>query len=427
MHHLDLILTLTASLSAALVFGYITFRLKLSPIVGYLLAGFVVGPATPGFVGNQEIAQQFAEIGVILLMFGVGLQFHLKELLRVRKIAIPGGIGQILIATGLGVVALITTGGSWSTGLVFGLAISVASTVVLLRVLADNNDLHTPGGHIAIGWLVIEDLCTVLVLVLLPVIFSKTDASSVGVLISLAWSIAKLGLLIVVTLLAGQRVIHGILAKVSATGSRELFTLAVLVLPLCIALGAASLFGASMALGAFLAGMVVGRSNFSQRAATEALPMRDAFAVLFFVSVGMLFDPKMLLENPRLLAATLGVVLIGKPLTAFGIILGMKYPVRSGLVVAIALAQIGEFSFIVASLGEHLGLLDHQATNVLVATAIISISINPLLYRLIDPLERWLLRVAPSLRQRAGHTLTDHPEIHASSTTEGARSSVEQS
>ena len=418
MHHLDLILTLTASLSAALVLGYVAFRLKLSPIVGYLLAGFVVGPATPGFVGNLEIAEQFAEIGVILLMFGVGLQFRLAELLRVRKNAVPGGIGQILIATSLGVGAQMATEGSWSTGLVFGLAVSIASTVVMLRVLADNNDLHTPGGHIAVGWLVVEDLFTVLVLVLLPVVFGKNEGGAAVVIISLLWSIVKLGLLIVVTMVAGQHLIPGILAKIAATGSRELFTLSVLAVPLCIALGAAYLCGASIALGAFLAGMVVGRSNFGQRAATDALPMRDAFAVLFFVSVGMLFDLRMLVENPLLIAATLGIVLLGKPLTAFVIIVGMKYPVRIALVVAIALAQIGEFSFIVAALGEQLGLLDDQATNVLVATAIISISINPLLYRMINPLEQWLLRVVPSLQSTAVHALTDLDHVEMSSGTD---------
>lgn len=398
MHqHLTLILTLTGGLAAALFFGYLTFRMRLSPIVGYLIAGFVVGPASPGFVADQEIADQFAEVGVILLMFGVGLQFHLEELMRVRKIAVPGAIGQILAATALGCAILVLGGRAWSTGLVYGLAISVASTVVLLRVLADNHDLQTPGGHIAVGWLVVEDLFTVLVLVLLPVLFGESGNGSAGVLISLVWSVMKLGFLVVFTMIAGQRVVPWILAHVAATRSRELFTLSVLVIALGIAVGAAELFGASMALGAFLAGMVVGRSEFSLRAATDALPMRDAFAVLFFVSVGMLFDPATLLENPLLVAATLGVVLIGKPLAAFAIILALKYPVRIGLVVAIALAQIGEFTFIVAALAEKLGLLDNLTTNALVATAIVSISVNPLLYQLIDPLERWILQAVPSL------------------------------
>ncbi len=414
MHqHLNLILTLTGGLAAALFFGYITFRLRLSPIVGYLIAGFVVGPASPGFVADQEIADQFAEVGVILLMFGVGLQFHLEELIRVRKIAVPGAIGQILAATALGCAILMLGGLAWSAGLVYGLAISVASTVVLLRVLADNHDLQTPGGHIAVGWLVVEDLFTVLVLVLLPVLFGDTGTGSAGVLVSLVWSIAKLGFLVVFTIIAGQRVVPWLLAHVAATRSRELFTLSVLVVALGIAVGAAELFGASMALGAFLAGMVVGRSEFSLRAATDALPMRDAFAVLFFVSVGMLFDPAALLENPLLVVSTLGVVLVGKPLAAFAIILALKYPVRIGLVVAIALAQIGEFTFIVAAVGEKLGLLDQVTTNALVATAIVSISINPLLYQLVDPLERWVLRAAPFLNSPPKPESAPTADIHS--------------
>src|SRR5262249_30251182 len=291
MHHLDLILTVTGGLAAALVLGYLTHRLGLSPIVGYLLAGFAVGPHTPGFVANKELADQLAQVGVVLLMFGVGLQFHFKELLAVRRVAVPGALCQSLVATALGGAVAVAVGWGWSAGLVFGLAISVASTVVLLRVLADNNDLHTPTGHIAVGWLVVEDLFTVLVLVLLPVVFGEDQAGAGGVAPALAWSVLKIAVLVAFTFLAGGRLIPWLLHRVAATRSRELFTLTVLVLALGIAVGAAELFGASMALGAFLAGMVVGRSEFSLRAAAEALPMRDAFAVLFFVSVGMLFDP----------------------------------------------------------------------------------------------------------------------------------------
>jgi CPA2 family monovalent cation:H+ antiporter-2 len=398
MHNLDLILTLTGGLTAALVFGYLTHRLGLSPIVGYLLAGLMVGPHTPGFVANQELAEQFAEVGVILLMFGVGLHFHFTELLAVRRVAIPGAIGQSLAATLLGCLVALGFGWGWSAGLVFGLAISVASTVVLLRVLADNNDLHTPTGHIAVGWLVVEDLFTVLVLVLLPVIFRTEEAGTGGVALALIWSVCKIGMLVAFIFFAGGRLIPWLLGQVAATRSRELFTLTVLVLALGIAVGAAKVFGVSMALGAFLAGMVVGRSDFSSRAASEALPMRDAFAVLFFVSVGMLFNPAYLLEAPGLVAATLAIILVGKPLAALLIVLVLGYPLRVGLAVAVALAQIGEFSFILADLGGDLGILSPSATNALVAAAIVSISLNPIFYRLIDNWEAWAKR-SPRLWQ----------------------------
>ena len=392
MHDFQLILTLTYGLAMALFLGYAAFRLRLSPIVGYLLAGFLLGPQTPGFVGDLHIAEQFAEVGVILLMFGVGLQFHLEELIRVRSIAVPGALGQIAAATLLGLLVGIVFGLGWAGGLVFGLAASVASTVVLLRVLSDKNSLHTPAGHIAVGWLVVEDLFTVLVLVLLPAMLNENTGSTGDVLTSLLWSLVKLGLLVGFTAVAGRRVVPWILTQVAITRSRELFTLAVLVIALGIAVGSAQLFGASMALGAFLAGMVVGRSEFSLRAATDALPMRDAFAVLFFVSVGMLFDPATLIRAPGLVAATLGIVLVGKPLSALAIILGLKYPLRTALVVAVALAQIGEFTFIVAGLGERLGVLNHEATSALVAAAILSISLNPLVFGQIGRMEQFLRR-----------------------------------
>ena len=288
MHHLDLILTLTGGLATALVLGYLTHRLGLSPIVGYLVGGIVIGPHTPGFVANQALAEQLAEVGVILLMFGVGLQFHLTELLAVRRVALPGAVGQICVATGLGTVVALVFGWDWGAGIVFGLALSVASTVVLLRVLADHRALHTPTGHIAVGWLVVEDLCTVLVLVLLPAVFGGSSAGLGPLLLALGVAALKLTVLVGFTLLVGGRLIPWLLERVATTRSRELFTLTILVLALGIAVGSAMLFGVSMALGAFLAGMVVGRSDFSLRAASEALPMRDAFAVLFFVSVGML-------------------------------------------------------------------------------------------------------------------------------------------
>ena len=288
MHHLDLILTLTGGLATALVLGYLTHRFGLSPIVGYLVGGIVIGPHTPGFVANQALAEQLAEVGVILLMFGVGLQFHLTELLAVRRVALPGAVGQICVVTGLGTGVALVFGWDWGAGIVFGLALSVASTVVLLRVLADHRALHTPTGHIAVGWLVVEDLCTVLVLVLLPGVFGGSSAGLGPLLLALGVAALKLTVLVGFTLLVGGRLIPWLLERVAATRSRELFTLTILVLALGIAVGSAMLFGVSMALGAFLAGLVVGRSDFSLRAASEALPMRDAFAVLFFVSVGML-------------------------------------------------------------------------------------------------------------------------------------------
>lgn len=398
MHNLDLILTLTGGLAAALILGYITQRLKLSPIVGYLLAGLVVGPNTPGFVANQQLAEQLAEVGVILLMFGVGLHFHFKELMEVRRIAAPGAIFQSLTATALGCLVAHGWGWSWTAGFIFGLSISVASTVVLIRVLSDNRDLHTRTGHIAVGWLVVEDLFTVLMLVALPVVFGPARAGSDSALVALGVALLKLGLLLFFIFFIGARLIVRLLGKVAQTRSRELFTLSILVVALGIAVGSAKLFGASMALGAFLAGMVVGRSDFSLRAASEALPMRDAFAVLFFVSVGMLFDPKYLWEAPGLIAATLGIILIGKPLAALGIVFLFRYPVRTAFAVAIALAQIGEFSFILATLGKQLNLLPEEAGNTLVAAAIVSISLNPLLYRSIHFLEAWMKRLPRASR-----------------------------
>jgi CPA2 family monovalent cation:H+ antiporter-2 len=391
MHSADLILTLTGGLAAALVLGYVTQRLGLSPIVGYLLAGTLVGPHTPGFVADAQLAEQLAEIGVILLMFGVGLQFHVEELLAVRRVAVPGAIAQSVAATALGAVIAHAFGWNWTAGIVFGIALSVASTVVLIRVLADNHDLHSPTGHIAVGWLVVEDLFTVVVLVLLPALFggeASQEFSSSRLAVTLGFTAVKVTTLVVFTLVVGKRAIPWALDKVAATQSRELFTLAVLVIALGIAVGSAMLFGVSMALGAFLAGMVVGRSDYSLRAASEALPMRDAFAVLFFVSVGMLLDPRALIDAPLLIAATLGVVLIGKPLVALLLVLVMRHPFRVALAVAIALAQIGEFSFILSTLGRDLGILTAAATNTIVAVSIVSIVANPLLYRSLGWMER---------------------------------------
>jgi monovalent cation:H+ antiporter-2, CPA2 family len=387
MHDTELISTLTWGLTAAVVFGYGTHRLGLSPIVGYLFAGIAVGSHTPGFVADKHLAEQLAEIGVILLMFGVGLHFHFDELMAVRRIAVPGAIVQSIVATLLGAVAAWCFGWGWHAGIVFGLALSVASTVVLTRVLVDNNELHTPTGHIAVGWLVVEDLFTVLVLVLLPPLLTGDGLGA-----AIGWAFLKIGLLVAVAIPLGGQLIPWLLRRVAETGSRELFTLTVLVMALGIAVGASYLFGVSMALGAFLAGMIVGRSDFSLRAAAEALPMRDAFAVLFFVSVGMLVDPNYVIEAPLVVFTTLAVVLIGKPLAAAVIVLAMNYPVRVAIAVALSLGQIGEFSFILAALGTQLGVLPAAATNALVVTAIVAISVNPLLYRSVDRIERWARR-----------------------------------
>ena len=395
MHSLDFILTLAGGFGAALLFGYVTNRLGLSPIVGYLFAGLAIGPHTPGFVADQHLAEQLAEVGVILLMFGVGLQFHVEELLAVRRIAIPGALLQSASATVLGALVGRAFGWSWETGIVFGIALSVASTVVLVRVLADNNDLHTPAGHIAVGWLVVEDLLTVLVLVLMPAVYGPA-AQDANVVVTVLVAIAKIAVLAVFTMYAGGRIIPWLLARVAAAQSRELFTLTVLVVALGVAAASAVFFGASMALGAFLAGMVVGRSEFSVRAASEALPMRDAFAVLFFVSVGMLLDPAHLVRAPGLVTLSVAVILIGKPIAALIITSIARQTWQTGLSVAAALAQIGEFSFIVGTLGMQLDVMPAEATQTLVAASIVSITLAPIVYRGARALGRWLDRRRPA-------------------------------
>jgi CPA2 family monovalent cation:H+ antiporter-2 len=423
MHNLDLILTLAGGFTAALVLGYLTQRAGLSPIVGYLLAGTLVGPHTPGFVANAEIAEQLAEVGVILLMFGVGLQFHIEELLAVRRVAIPGAIAQSAVATVLGALIARWFGWSWPAGIVFGIALAVASTVVLIRVLADHRDLHTPTGHIAVGWLVVEDLFTVLALVLLPVLFSARSETSV--LAALGVTFVKVAVLVGFTIVVGTRVIPYVLDHIADTGSRELFTLTVLTLALGIAVGSASVFGVSMALGAFLAGLVVGRSDYSLRAASEALPMRDAFAVLFFVAVGMLLSPGYLLEAPGLILATLAVVMLGKPLIALLVVRALGYPFKVALAISVALAQIGEFSFILSSLGTDLGILPREANNTLVAVSIISIVLNPVLYRLVPRVEKWAIQ-HPRLMRLLNPPLidTDTTEGRPSRSTDRRRRAV---
>ena len=388
MHETGLVLTLASAFVAALIFGYLTQRIGLSPIVGYLLAGVIVGPNTPGLVADSKIAEQFAEIGVILLMFGVGLQFHLDELLAVRRVAIPGAIAQSAVATALGAVAAHLLGWSWPAAVVFGLTLSVASTVVLIRVLSDNRELHTPAGHIAVGWLVVEDVLTVVVLVLLPALRGGTSGAALAT--SLGITLLKVAGLIAVAALVGRRVIPVVLDRVAATRSRELFTLTVLAVALGLAVGSASLFGVSVALGAFLAGMIVGTSDYSLRAATDALPMRDAFAVLFFVSVGMLLRPASVMDNPALALAALAIVIVGKPLTAALVTWLMKYPLRTTLTVAVALSQIGEFSFILVTLGRDLSIVPAEAMDIVVLVAIISITLNPLAFAAIDRVDRWI-------------------------------------
>lgn len=410
MHQADLIFSLAACLIAALVGGYVTQRLGLSPIVGYLLAGVAVGPHTPGFEADQKLADQFAEIGVVLLLFGVGLQFHWRELLAVRRIAISGAIVQSLVATLLGIGASLAIGWNVTQGLVYGLSISVASTVVLIRILSDNHELHTPVGHIAVGWLVVEDLLTVLMLVLLPIFFGA-NAGQQQPALAVGLACVKLAALVAFVFLVGGRAIPWLLERVAATKSRELFTLTVLAVALGIAVGAARVFDVSMPLGAFLAGMVVGRSEFSLRAASDAMPMRDAFAVLFFVSVGMLVDPAAVRAAPGLFAATLAIILVGKPLAAFAIVKLMGYPLRTALAIAVALAQIGEFSFILSGLAEDLKLMPELAQDILVVASLISITLNPLLFRSVSWLERKLASRANGSAAPPKGTAEDAPAL----------------
>ena len=423
MHEYDLILTLTAGLGGALLLGYITQRLGLSPIVGYLLAGTLVGPNTPGVTVDSAMAEQLAEIGVILLMFGVGLQFHLEELLAVRGVAIPGAIGQTVIATLLGAWLASTLGWTLEASLIFGIALSIASTVVVVRVLSDHNVLHTHAGHVAVGWLVVQDVLTVLALVLLPTLFGN-ETTDRPIWMSIAITAVKVGALVAFTAIVGARVIPRVLDRVARTRSRELFTLTVLVIALGIAVGSARIFGVSMALGAFLAGMVVGRSDYSLRAASDALPMRDAFAVLFFVSVGLLLDPKSLFDSPQLLLGSIAIVLIANPIIAFTVMWTRREPFRVSLIVAVALAQIGEFSFILSTLGRELGLLTHEATNTLVAASIVSIVVNPAIFRAIEPTVRFVAR-QPRLRsyldrERVFDTDAPPPELRAKTATHRA-------
>ncbi|MBX3381029.1 MAG: cation:proton antiporter [Phycisphaeraceae bacterium] len=392
---LPLIRTIAAAFAAAWVLGIITQKLRLSPIVGYLLAGVLISPHTPGFVGDTVLAHQLAEVGVILLMFGVGLHFHLKDLNAVKWIAIPGALGQSLIATVAGMVLFHWLGWDWKAGLVIGMAMAVASTVVLIRVLTDNDALTTPAGHAAVGWLIVEDIFTVVFLVVLPVLGRSDDVPKPGEQIpefwpTFGWAMLKLAAFVAIVFLIGSRIVPWILVQVTRLRSRELFTLTILVLSIAVAAGAYYLFGASMALGAFLAGMMVAQSPVSHQAAADALPLRDAFAVLFFVSVGMLFDWHILIHQPVMLLAGLAIVLVAKPLAALAIVMLLRHSMRTALTVAVGLAQIGEFSFILSQVAFKNDLMPPAGNDVIVGTAILSITLNPLLFRLVKPAEQWL-------------------------------------
>lgn len=382
-HHTPLIGTIVAGLVVAFIMGALAHRLRISPLVGYLFAGVLIGPFTPGFVADSGLANELAELGVILLMFGVGLHFSLRDLLAVKNIAVPGAVVQIAAATALGVALSWGLGWSLVTGLVFGLSLSVASTVVLLRALQGHKLVETEQGRIAVGWLIVEDLVMVIAIVLLPVLADIGRSGEVTGS-AIAYTLGEAGLKVVgfvlVMLVAGKRIIPGVLHWAAHSGSRELFRLAVLAIALGVAFGAAFMFDVSFALGAFFAGMILGETPLSRRAAEETLPLRDAFAVLFFVSVGMLFDPAVVVEQPLPLLGTVLIVLFGKSLAAYLIVKAFGHPHRTAMVVSASLAQIGEFSFILAGLGTGLGLIPAEARDLVLGGAIISILANPIIF-----------------------------------------------
>ncbi len=393
---MPLVVTLAAALGLALVLGFLAARLKLPALVGYLAAGVIIGPHTPGFVADVALAQQLAEIGVMLLMFGVGMHFSIKDLLAVKGVAVPGAVVQMAVATAMGAGLALSWGWDLPAALVLGLALSVASTVVLLRALEARGALETPNGRIAVGWLIVEDLAMVIVLVLLPVLAAlAADGGGGGGIAELLPAMGKtllaVGGFVAVMLVVGRRLLPWVLWQISATGSRELFTLCVMAVAVSIAYGASAVFGVSVALGAFFAGLVLRESEFSHRAAEDSLPFRDAFAVLFFVSVGMLFDPQVLVDRPlQVLAVTL-VIMVGKSVAAAVLVMALRYPLNSALTISAALAQIGEFSFILIALAGSLGLVPPEAMSLVVAGALLSIALNPALFSLVDPLRRWVL------------------------------------
>jgi monovalent cation:H+ antiporter-2, CPA2 family len=424
MHNLEIIEILAIGLFAALVLGFVSHRLKLSPIVGYLLAGVLVGPHTPGFVADPNLAAQLAEVGVILLMFGVGLHFDLTDLLAVKGIAVPGAIVQTLIVTVLGTVVALIFGLPLGAGAVLGLALAVSSTVVMMRCLSDNGMLDTVHGHVAVGWLIVQDILTVLVLVLLPMMTASFGGEGKGqmhVLTSLGIAVGKLVALWILILPVGGRVIPWLLSHVARSRSRELFTLTILVLAFLIAAGSAIIFDASVALGAFLAGMVVGKTKVSPQAAADILPMRDAFAVLFFLSIGMLLDPSFVLMNPGFIAACLSVILVVKSLITCLLVIVLGYSVRTALTATIGLAQIGEFSFLLSQQAQSLNLMPQEGFSVIVTCALISITLNPLLFMSVNPVEEWLrsrkrlwalLNYRAEMKARAASMQTEAALIH---------------
>nr|MBS0021319.1 Kef family K(+) transporter [Gammaproteobacteria bacterium] len=394
-HSVPLITTLATALGLALVLGFVAVRLKLPALVGYLLAGALIGPYTPGIVANAEIAKELAEIGVMLLMFGVGLHLSLNDLLAVRKIALPGATLQITVATTLGTAVAATWGWSLGGSLVFGLALSVASTVVMLRALEARGALDSMSGRIAVGWLVVEDLVMVVALVMLPPLAdwlggNTMDHGNGNLWRAVGTTLLEVSAFIALMLVVGRRVFPKLLWQIARTGSRELFTLCVVAAAVSIAYGAALLFGVSFALGAFFAGMVMRESEFSHRAARESLPLRDAFAVLFFVSVGMLFDPAVLVNQPLQVVAVVGIITVGKSIAAAALVLAFRYPLNTALTVSASLAQIGEFSFILGEIGVSLGLLPLEGQSLILAGALISIAINPLVFATVKPLQAWI-------------------------------------
>ena len=421
--HTPLIGTIVVGLVLAFVLGAIANRLRVSPLVGYLLAGIAVGPHTPGFVADQAMANDLAEIGVILLMFGVGLHFSFRDLMGVRAIAVPGAGVQIGVATlmGLGLATLL--GWKLGAGVVFGLALSIASTVVLLRALQERRLLNSSRGHIAVGWLVVEDIAMVLTLVLLPAVAPFLDVSGdiapgfrpspTDIVLTLGLTIAKVAAFVAIMMLVGRRLIPQILHYVAHSGSRELFRLSVLAIALGVAYGAAELFGVSFALGAFFAGMILSESQLSQQAAAESLPLRDAFAVLFFVSVGMLFDPTILLREALPVLATLLIIVIGKSVAALVIVILFRYPLGTALTISVSLAQIGEFSFILAGLGVNLGLLPERGRDLILAGALLSILLNPLLFAGLDWLKPWIARYDETLVSDGADKEPARPEMPA--------------
>src|SRR5262245_10294900 len=407
-HDMLLLSTLAVGFALALLCGFLATRLGASPLVGYLVAGVAVGPFTPGFVADRALAGQLAEIGVMLLMFGVGLHFSVGDLLAVRRVVLPGAIGQIVLATSLGLGLTLAWGWSVGAGVVLGLSLSVASTVVLLKALEERNVLTTVNGRIAIGWLIVEDLAMVLVLVLLPALATALGgqgdagahaAANQGLVVTLSLTLAKVAAFVAVAVLVGPRVLPWVLRQVARTGSRELFTLSVLTLAIGIAVGAAALCSISFALSAFVAGMVLSESELSHKAAANAVPLQDAFAVLFFVSVGMLFDPAILWRAPRMVAAVLLLILVGKPLGAMGLVLLMGYPLSTALFAAASLAQIGEFSFILAGLGATLGVLPREGLHLILAGALLSTTLHSLVFRGADRVMKGV-RTQPQMVRR---------------------------